>query len=158
MILACGLPRSASRSLAAAMDILGYDSIHFCPLTHNNSYYEYIKNLDCTDNLALVDWTLINNFDECINNFRPSKVILLYRQHKWTESISSFGYSTQAIRDIFAKYQIANMMLNEFYEIPYIKLDLANKPKWDKLCKFLHKDIPTCDFPHLNKSGFNYTI
>lgn len=36
----------------------------------------------------------------------------------------------------------------------YLKIDITESERWDKICDFLEEDIPNVEFPHLNKTKY----
>lgn len=45
----------------------------------------------------------------------------------------------------------SNLYWLKKYNIDYLELDITKGDKWESLCKYLDKEIPTQEFPYLNK-------
>ena len=46
---------------------------------------------------------------------------------------------------------MSNLNWLKKHNIDYLELDITKGDKWEKLCKYLDKEIPTQEFPYLNK-------
>ena len=155
MILSCGLPRAGSTSVAQALTILGYNTLHFCPFT--NSTPEHYLGFNFDDYDAVVDWTQAGQIELFFTFVKKvDQVIFLDRKKGFEVSLANFGINSP---DRYIKYlEHAKDYIYKYTEIPYVVLDIPGNPRWKELCQFLGKPIPDINFPHLNESEFNYKV
>lgn len=139
IIYGCGLPRTGTTSLAKALEILGYDVVHYCPITHSNTQQEFqeIHQVYVSSNL--------------LNDFRPweGKWIVLYPRKDWLEYML-LVYGKYA-HTLFLTYRDGWYNIKE-YKAPNI-LHYVITEGWEPLCRFLGHNIPKEPFPHLNASS-----
>ncbi len=140
-------------SLAAALEILGYRTQFYCPLTEQGRDW-VMGGIDCD---ALIDWSVAGFIETAVEFWQPTHLIFLTRHDGWRASLSNFGVD-QLAPDYMQDLERAIVFIRDHTKIPYVVLDVQANPRWDPLCKFLDKPIPDVDFPHLNKSNFNYRI
>jgi len=163
-VIGCGLPRSGSTSLKAALKILGYtpgvdmmvgDSVCL-PLNRYQSLDKQHPNTKFifTYRKSAETWLAsVNKRTEVIKN-NPG----VLRQRK-----SMYG-SAEVVPEIYLplywqrEIEVRDYFLKEYGEFVDNKLlcvcwELgSDQSNWNQLCQFLDKPIPTISFPHINKS------
>lgn len=157
MIIVCGKPRSGTTSVAKALNELGYNTLHFCPLTNPNSPLgDFIENGDWCETLkrydALVSWRLTPYIESIEIWFNIDKIIYCNRKSGWEASVEQFGFSKEQIEIINSEYK------ESFKRKPGLEIDISSGDGWKELCSFLDKKVPKTNFPNLNKSENNYAI
>lgn len=157
MIIVTGLPRAGSMSMSKALEILGYNPLFYCPLTQQGQDFTEIHKEVRDKYDAIIDWSIAGEMSTALSFFKPSKVILLYRDCGWDLSIESFGVNKVGKQAMLNDFRYAVNVLNRGC-IPYLMMDIVSNPKWTQLCGFLDKSIPDAPFPHLNKSEIAYNI
>ena len=175
-IFAIGFQKTGTTSMGKALELLGYSVCG--PIATNESSLETIRE-KAYSKLASFDafqdnpWCLL--YKELDLEFPNSKFILTVRPtDKWIRSmVNHFGYTQRPIENMI--YGLAFPIGNEeqyieVYEkhnnevIKYFKnrkkdlliLQTGVDFSWSKLCPFLEKDIPDCNFPFLNVSKFPF--
>ena len=115
-----------------------------------------------------IPWCVI--YKELDKKYPGSKFILTLRPtEKWIKSqVDHFGIKTRPLfewvygvgypkgnEDIFiARYERHNKEVLEYFKDrpdDLLVLRLTEGDGWEKLCPFLHKDIPNIAFPHENR-------
>jgi hypothetical protein len=163
-IFGIGLTRTGTTSLTEALKSLGYSAIH-CPMS-----YEEIDKHD-----ASTDTAVAARFEFLDVLYPNSKFILTIRDlDSWIDSAASL---TRSVNDPIWKLETRFKLWDSFVfdrekfiegyhkhhssVLYYFKnrpndlliLDLKTTRKFEKLCSFLDKPIPSDDYPHLNKRG-----
>jgi Sulfotransferase domain len=133
-IYGAGLPRTGTTTLAKALEILGYDVTHYCPITNPSTLDQ--QSLDYE---AYVASNLLINAD-----LTKGKWIVLTPPDRWEESMYYMG------ADI-CDYQQHMKELEKIQKLnqPNI-LHFYINDGWPDLCKFLGHEIPDIEFPWLN--------
>ena len=139
MIYGVGLPRTGTRTLDSALQILGFSGSHFCSLTPtisnkvgdpsyrvNNSFYEIFEALKAFE---------INSDDFYIFTDRDEEA--------WVSSIAERGYSGPFIKDY------KESMKRKFEKYPDNFLIFNVNEGWAPLCRFLEVPVPKEDFPYI---------
>lgn len=190
-IFGIGLNKTGSTSLHYAMQILGYNSVHFeynkkilsdIILTnlcnHNNIFYE-LEHLDCY--FDYLPWSSsrenfsFNHLYKTIDQQYPNSLFIYNTRNikDWLDSrYRHVGKVTNDDLTKLTKLYPDNIYFNRdkyAWKEEYITLDMgikkyfAHRPDdlltidvcggdgWEKLCSFLHKPIPSVEFPWLNK-------
>lgn len=136
MIIGIGLPRTGTRSLAAALDILGYSGSHYCEL------------IGRTKRGGTKDSYIIDNsrYGDIINNINPNDdYIMTYRNsERWRNSI--FGFRKYEGPDIEDYKRLCITAFSE-KRARYLVFNILEG--WDPLCKFLDKKIPAAEYPFI---------
>jgi hypothetical protein len=163
-IFGIGLTRTGTTSLTEALKILGYSAVH-CPMS-----YEEIEHHE-----ASTDTAVAARFEFLDLLYPNSKFILTIRDlDSW---IDSAAFLARSVNDpiwkletrsklwgsfVFDRYKFIegyhkhhSKVLHHFTNRPndFLTLDLKSTDKFEKLCSFLDKPIPSDDYPHLNKRG-----
>ncbi len=168
-IFGIGLPKTGTRSLHTAFELLGYHSVHY-PVT-----WEEIDNHE-----AAAGMSIACQFEELDRLYPRSKYILTVRDlNQWLEScknhygqrISPDELSPQ-LREVIlgfmqkaygtASYDPVLFQDAYFRHIQRVKNYFTHRPKdllmlnidedgWEQLCPFIGKPIPDVPFPHQNK-------
>ena len=151
-IIGVGLPRTGTTSLAKALETLGYQVIHFCPLTHVETLVDI--ELSMRDpNISLVS-SHRELFSMTADGLGANKFILLHRDLKeWRQSVSSFGKQAEKYAEgLFEKYL-------ECWALDRPNLLHYNVEEgWGPLCEFLGKTKPLVGFPKTNQGPQNWSI
>lgn len=162
-IFGIGLSNTGTRSLAEALSILGYKTIH---------YPWSMKDIDEYD--ASMDIPVACRYKELDKLYPNSKFILTIRPFKeWIEkrrnkppdlnTPSPWKLETRILMygDIkFNEERLTQIYINHHNEVQeYFKckenllvLQLEEKNKWELLCNFLDKPIPNIKYPWNGKS------
>lgn len=173
-IFGIGLSRTGTNSLTLALKELGYNAIHYPQPPLLPELLEVVKQYD-----ALTDSPIAIAYKELDVNFPCSKFILTTRSLKsWLKSCANFRRFMRELNNKeFSKVRELLYGCKKFNKEKFIKaynkhhedveqyfeenkqdllvMDITNGDGWEKLCKFLGKEIPAWDFPHKNKG--NYT-
>ena len=159
MLICTGLPRTGTTTLAKALDILGYNTLHYCHLTNTKTS----KNMDDEIYRMIRGWSshydaiISPSLSEYPNSIIQAKypVIICHRRdtYSWNRSIEQFGESISIYEQ-----SIQNLEKIEQNCKNVLIFDVSAGDGWDKLCDFLSIQHPNTEFPHLNKSGNIYEI
>ena len=135
MLVGIGLPRTGTRSLSEALDILGYNGTHKCKILGKTKILASKANYRI-DNTFYME--KLNFSHECI-------YIITYRNYRiWRESISRFSnYNGPDIEEY-------NKICINFLKTKKARLLIYNvEDGWKPLCEFLNKNIPKVKFPNI---------
>jgi hypothetical protein len=171
-VFGIGFEKTGTSSLKIALTILGYKvkgvfSIE--PPDISSKVYEmafqFAEEYDAFEDLP---WCVI--YKELDKKYPGSKFILTLRpKEKWIKSqVDHFGTKIRPVfewvygagcpkgnEDIYiARYERHNKEVLEYFKDrpdDLLVLQLTEGDGWEKLCPFLHKDIPNVEFPHKNK-------
>jgi hypothetical protein len=151
-IIGVGLPRTGTTSLAKALEVLGYEVIHFCPLTHVETLVDLELSLS-NPNVSLVS-SHRELFSMTAAGIVANKFILLHRDlNEWRQSVGNFGKDAE-------KY--ANGLFEAYLECWAIDrpnlLHYNVREGWEPLCEFLGKTKPLTGFPKTNQGPQNWSI
>ena len=143
-VFGIGLSRTGTKSLAAALQALGYNTLHYCPLVNNGSAVslEDIKKYD-----AVVSTSFYRMYSTLDLQYPNSKFILTTRDKgQWFSSISK--YSDHWNSSDLKKYEDE---VGTYFEnrSSLLRLETARDDAWNNLCVFLSKTKPQISFPHL---------
>jgi hypothetical protein len=174
-IVGIGLNKTGTTTLGSCLKTLGFKHIS-CDLKAFNLFKEgkteelltIVKQYD-----SFEDWPWPLAFKEIDRAFPGSKFILTLRKTPeiWFNSLvlhslktgptdyrkTVYGYEMPEghIDEHRNFYENHNMMVREYFkERPEDLLEVCweNGDGWEKLARFLNKDVPNCKIPHLNKS------
>ena len=133
MIIGIGLPRTGTRSLSAALEILGFKGSHYCELigtTRNQKSKDSFR----IDNSFYRDLSNIDSNHTYIVTYRPYE--------EWRNSI--FQFNQYKGPDI--EHYINSCV--SIFSNKGLKLLVFNiREGWGPLCEFLEVPIPDIDFP-----------
>jgi hypothetical protein len=136
MIIGIGLPRTGTRSLGNALEILGYRGSHHCELigttkisTKDDSYY--------------IDNSI---YHDVINTSKDDIYIMTYRPpEEWRGSIFKFKQYDGPDIEHYKKDCI------KIFKEKGIKFLIFNIIEgWEPLCNFLNHPIPSEEFPTIS--------
>ena len=167
-VFGIGLSKTGTTSLNAALEILGYKSIHYPPL---DQLFSLLSSND-----AATDTPVACCFKELLQIYPDAQFIYtqrdqdawlqsarsefagrpvfepwkrevrrrLYGSIEWDEGSFRAGYLRhhQHVQAVFAEKQQQ-----------LLSIDLVGGAGWQQICSFLNRSIPTRPFPHLNASG-----
>lgn len=172
-IFGIGLGRTGTKSLAKAMAIMG------CKAKHGIRYVDDIVEYDFVNDIA-VSW----RFDFLDYVYPGSKFILTIRDFDdWMKASKYYSEKRRVTREkprgklrrlenrymlfktVFFEYDKFKNGYEDFHnkvfehfkdrEEDLLVMNIVNGDGWEKLCKFLRKEIPDIPFPHKNKSNYN---
>jgi len=168
-IFGIGLSKTGLHSLTKAMTSLGYHSIR---------YPKYLEEIDDYD--FACDVSVATSFIELDKKYPGSKFILTSRDlDSWIMSLrkhveryrskhrsersnywrlKTWGTTTfeefdeETRRETYSDH--VKKVMDYFKDRPedLLVIDICGGEGWQKLCSFLHKDIPEQAFPHENKA------
>jgi len=166
-IICIGLSKTGTTSLASAMDILGYNVCDFIDIrTRRVADMKSVEHYD-----FLSDTPMCLLYKKIKQQYPDSKFIHTVRDFEsWINSIEGefkgwkwtnfddgrneifkrlYGKELNFI-DTYYTYnsELENTFKNDFN---YMKLDICSGEKWQKLCAFVNKPVPTVEFPWKNK-------
>lgn len=178
-ILGVGMPRTGTATLAEALRMLGFKTLHHAPerLDLDNLTFDSFR---CYDDVeAVVDAPAAYFFENVLANYPGCKAILTVRNSvRWWESIKWHSAKIHLSADVrhireadrlhsllFGSPWAEEFLYRKAFErhnawatqwlsdanIPCLELDIAAGDKWDKLCPFLGIDEPDAEWPWLNK-------
>lgn len=135
-VYGAGLPRTGTTSLSKALEILGYDVIHYCPITNPNTKEDLTE-----DHQAYVSSELLLSL-----NTTEGKWIFLHRED-WLKSMWNMG-------EDLCEWQVHINMWNTRAKnlVADNVLHYKITDGWKPLCQFLGKPIPDVEFPNVNAS------
>lgn len=150
-IFAVGLPRTATTSLASALEILGYKTLHQCYIIDGTYLWnEIIRDVDNND--AIVS-TCFHCFYKRLNIHYPnSKFILTVRdKSSWKKSLLNYSPTYNQPDPNNYTERIINYFNNDPNKL--LIMNICNGDGWNKLCSFLKCSIP-CNtaFPWENQT------
>jgi|WetSurMetagenome_2_1015567.scaffolds.fasta_scaffold46594_3 hypothetical protein len=170
-IFAIGFPKTGTTSLNSALTTFGYKvKSHFGlddPDISRNVYEMAFRFVEQYDAFEDAPWCFI--YKELDKKYPGSKFILTLRPtEKWIKSQVDHFTQTRPMRewiygagcpkgneDIYiARYERHNKEVLEYFKDrpdDLLVLRLTEGEGWEKLCQFLHKDVPDIEFPHENK-------
>jgi hypothetical protein len=184
-ILGVGLSRTGTTSLYKALQILGFNSLHWEPerlrevLDGSNPApnFRYYDDVD-----AVTDLPAAYFYDELLEAYPGCQCILTIRdENAWWKSIEAHfnkNYPVKSLEDDFLRWQERNYVYGSAtaYEFLYRKkyrehnerviqkipaqqlllMNITEGDGWEKLCPFLGVEIPPIAFPHTNKRDVNW--
>lgn len=143
-IFGIGLSRTGTKSLAAALQILGYNTLHYCPLVNNGEgvSLDDIKKYD-----AVVSTSFYNMYATLDLQYPNGKFILTTRDEEcWFTSISK--YSKRWNKEDLGRHE--NEVKTYFENRnDLLFLEIEHNNSWENLCTFLAKTKPQNSFPHI---------
>ena len=173
-VFVIGFPKTGTKSLNSALTALGYKVKSFFgskdPDISRHVYEMAFRFVEQYDAFEDTPWCVI--YKELDKKYPGSKFILTLRPtEKWIKSqVEHFGTKTKTkpIRewiygvgypkgneDIYIeRYERHNKEVLEYFKHrpdDLLAFRLSEGDGWEKLCQFLHKDIPPIEFPHENK-------
>jgi hypothetical protein len=131
-----GLPRTGTTSTSAALDILGYKVIHYCPITNPSTK----ENFESADYNAYVSSKLLLTYDLSYGMW-----ILLHRGD-WYDSMWRMGQDICEWQEHLKQYEI--LKVNTSKNLLHYNVHQG----WSPICKFLKLPVPNVEFPNINKS------
>jgi hypothetical protein len=143
-IFGIGLSRTGTKSLATALQILGYETLHYCPLINNGDAVSLddIKKYD-----AIISTKFYGIYSTLDLQYPNSKFILTTRDiEHWFSSISK--YSDRWNKGDLEKHEGE---VKTYFENRdnLLCLDTGQKDAWSYLCNFLSRTVPQISFPHI---------
>lgn len=158
-VIGLGLPRTGTTSLGAALEILGYKTIQYCPITKAstmNAWFDVFgKGLE--PGQALV--TSAFNFD-IVRSCQVMEPNAHYVYCQRNEADRALSMSNLGVDSVYVGSVEHNPfdILRELRQLLVLPLELSGAEKWVKLCDFLEHKVPGLSYPHKNASEINYVI
>ena len=178
-VFGIGLGRTGTNSLATAMSILGYKSRHgLGKIGYDNVYnYDFMNDAGIAVVYDFLDYAFpkakfiltVRDVDSWIKSAatyskRRNKGgyfsedglldIPLRRAHTRFALYRSTYFDEATFRKVHAEFDKKVIKHFAGRDDKLLLMNICKGDGWDKLCHFLGKDIPTQDFPHLNKSVY----
>jgi hypothetical protein len=173
-VFGIGISKTGTLSLAQALVVLGYKTIHF-PMT--------MEQIDIND--ASMDITVACRFEMLDTRYPGSKFIFTVREMtSWLKSCEDhytkriliellsertrslivrarrgmYGtehYDPEIFKETYIRHR--DKVFTYFKERPrdLLVMNICEGDGWTKLCPFLGHPVPDVPFPHRNKSGYN---
>ena len=173
-----GLSRTGSRSLAAALEILGYKTSHWQPhrlrdVIMGHTATPNFKRFNDVD--AILDLPASIFFKELLDAYKDSKIILTVREeNQWFDSVwKHYQWVHQNLKDDLLSEAIVTQQIaygttncNKFIYCKKFRehnesvkalggvliMDICNGDKWEKLCEWLNVPVPNVVFPNVSKN------
>lgn len=169
-IFGIGLSKTGTNSLCDALGILGYDMLHYPPV----SIFDAVERCDGCADLPTVVY-----YKELDEKFPGSKFILTHRDRsKWLASIIKhferrppstlgdwgeenrvkvYGSLHPSAADFLRAYDRHHKEVQEYFKDrpqDYLELNITDEEDethtWKRLCEFVDKEVPDMPFPHGN--------
>ena len=173
-IFGIGANKTGTKSLAKALDLLGFRCSHW--EHHGEMSRQYVNNQFRFDFLqrydAIADLPVPSLYTELDREYPDSKFILTVRDlQSWIDSEKVHHSKLEGpIFEVFLMYGSwyfdQDMFISRYQEhcrrvIEYFKnrkedllvMDICGGDGWQKLCPFLEIDEPEVSFPHFNKAS-----
>jgi hypothetical protein len=180
-IFGIGVARTGTTTLAKALEILGYKSVHVecnvMEVSNDDGHDTFSINKEVIENNeAIVGTPLSPCYEMLANQYPDSLFIITIRESEgWLKSCS-LSFTEQLPMDdnhhalhrwlydsiLFDKEKFLKGYMNyvnkvlTFFDRNNRKLFLYNicsGNRWLPLCEFVGKDVPECPFPHESKRG-----
>lgn len=165
-----GLPKTGTRSLHTALELLGYRSVHY-PLS-----WEEIDSHEAAAGMSIACW-----FEQLDQLYPGSKYILTVRdlnqwlgscEYHYGQRVGSselapelrqviLGFMQKAYGTVSydqtlfqnAYYRHIHKVQNYFIDRPQylLMINVGGGNEWEQLCPFLEKPLPNVVFPHQNQ-------
>lgn len=136
-ILVAGLPRSGTTTVAKALEILGYDVVHYCPITNPNT----------KDHLYSQDYTAYVSSELLLMNPKPKGKWIILHRDKWYESMWKLGEDICEWQEHLKALETMKKDPNNFiYSV---------EDGWEPLCEFLGIPKPNVEYPFENALTYN---
>lgn len=129
-----GLPRTGTTSLSKALEILGYEVVHYCPITNPNT----LSQLRGAQHEAYVSSEFLLNAD-----LTRDVWILLHRE-SWVDSMWNLGQDICQWQSHIDSWNTMKSVVRENI------LHFSIADGWQDLCAFLGKPTPSTAFPFVN--------
>lgn len=160
MIWVTGVPRTGSKSIHRALEILGYKALWACVLTNRQNIDKLKNSLNTLNkeydaivaNAILSDIKLFYAFNQIV---KPEDLIILTKRRntkKFINSLENFGLYEY---DLIEYYERENILRESFPSQTY---DFSIEDGWE-ICNIIGSNIPKdMEFPVLNQLPINYSI
>jgi hypothetical protein len=136
-VFGVGACHTGTKSLAEALRILGFHTLHFCPITHSFPFPGF-QNYE-----AVVSPSLVYEARTLTSWYPGAKYILTSRDYdEWTKAMGSAWEKVLPIDD-------HNAFILKYIKHPLV-IDITKGVAWDTLCNFLDVELPqNIKFPHI---------
>jgi len=139
MIYGVGLPRTGTRTLEAALEILGFSGSHFCILTGGESHRQSNHTFRIDNSL----YEIFGALERFEINIKDLYILTDREEKEWEESIKKWEYNGPSLGDY------NETMKKKFHNYPHNFLVYNVKSGWGPLCSFLREPIPSVKFPYV---------
>ena len=141
-----GLPRTGTTSLAEALNVMGFDTSHYCKIQNGDSYLsdilEEASSKDAIVNNHLHDFYhriyVLEEMDCEIGLY-----VLTYRLDK--DVLDNLEYIKEVYQFFQNKNKLSHLLL--------LDMNASEADKWKNLAAFLGMEPPNKKYPHLNKGS-----
>lgn len=160
-VIGLGFPRSGTKSLSAALEMLGLRIPHLCPVTGGDGIEDLLAILTASE-LTHWDGMVTSKCDlpsiTAITRTFPDAYYIYTRRNEENRQISL--HNIDLTRSVYEYAEpSAPLYLAEFTKrLLILDLELEGSEKWSLLCEFLGLDQPNDAYPHKNASEPNYVI
>lgn len=166
-LICAGLSRTGTHSLADALTLLGYKTLHWAPerladVVSGQTQSPDFRRYDDVD--AVLDIPAAYFFRELLDAYPQARCILTVREPvEWFESIKRHYAKIEQPDPVLQTLVYGSTVPTQFLYIKKLqehsravlraiaprKLLVMNvKEGWRPLCQFLGKEMPDCPFPH----------
>jgi hypothetical protein len=176
-IFGIGVARTGTTTLAKALEILGYKSVHVECNVMEVSDDTFSINKDVIENNdAIVGTPLSPCYKKLANDYPDSLFILTIRDSEsWLKSCSlsfteklpmdenhralhrwlykSILFDRGKFIKGYMSYVVEVCCFFDIIKNRLLLYNICSEGKWDPLCDFLGKNIPDCPLPHESKRG-----
>ena len=165
-IFCIGYSKTGTSSIAKALDILGYRTVHWLRAGYEpkEGWIQYIKKskFEAFADYPIQKRVLLKVLDE---EFPNSKFILTIRDQKsfvksWRYYFRGTEFTIESIDDeneLILKYNAHNKRILDYFKdkkSKFLIMDIFKGDGWNELCNFLDRPIPSKPFPHKRKRKY----
>lgn len=176
-ILGAGFPRTGTRTLADALRLLGYTTIHH---DQNTPLFPSNETVPFPDAQAVLDCPTVLYWEDIVRALNPKVILTTREPGDWWESIKAHANTIRTGANMeHIQYSDALHSLlfgcaapNEYWwkrryrehneavrrTVPagrLLEIDIVAGDKWEKLCPFLGEDISKVEWPWRNRRQRN---
>lgn len=179
-VLGSGLSRTGTTSLAAALNTIGYKTLHYAPEAIEDIVEGKSSDLKLSERYfgcdAVTDIPAAFFFEEFLEQYPNIKVVHTERpEDSWLRSMKSHYqrllsicpswpncfearlhqcvYGSEDVNEFvyLKKYREHNRRVLQIVPSDQLLvMDITKGDGWEKLCSFLDKPVPSLSFPYLN--------
>lgn len=141
-----GLPRTGTTSLAEALNLLGFNTNHYCKLQKGDAYLsdildEGLRNDAVVNNHLYKFYHRIYTLEEM--DSKIGLYVLSYRLDKYV--LDNLEYIKEVYQFFHKKKKLSHLLL--------LDMNANETDKWTKLSVFLGREAPKNSYPHLNRGS-----
>lgn len=153
-VVCCGLPKTGTKTMVKALDVLGYRAMHSPKITRNifRKFKKY--NIEAiAGTIAVHQWKML------YDKYPKAKFILVTKStwatrllEKFKKKSNFYGCISRDINVLQKFYEDHNNEIREFFKDKkdqFLEMSVVDGDGWDKLCNFLGVKKPKIKFPHV---------